>query len=116
MEISIESEEDWDMVVYFDGSRYEQSGGIGVVFMNVIPSGRDQLYRLFRYYPLSIQFPLASTAIFELFLRSHFSGVIYKTCLRGEQETERLVVKGRCVRRPSFRAPARGRPYYTRAW
>ena len=37
MEIPIEFEEDWDMVIYFDGSRCEQSGGASVVF--ITPQG-----------------------------------------------------------------------------
>lgn len=37
LEVSIDPKEDWDMVIYFYGSRCDKSGGVGVVF--IIPQG-----------------------------------------------------------------------------
>jgi len=33
METFVDLEEEWDMEIYFDGSRCEQSGGASVVFI-----------------------------------------------------------------------------------
>jgi len=33
MDVPIDLEDDWDMVIYFDGSRCEKSGHAGVVFI-----------------------------------------------------------------------------------